>query len=134
MTNGGRATQYVADAAPPQAYVLRHLRVARDFRSMETMDVFRPLHEILVATLSETRKKSEFQMIVGVNQSRKNQVPFEVKAGFRRRRGVSAGDTADCFNTCIADVNLSASRVGGPECESRAPDSLGDSTLSLSRR
>ena len=81
MANRRHPAQQVLQPAPQQARGLGHAPVLLDGRFFGPVDVPRPGLRIRVGATPQAGIKTEFQVIVGVNQARQDQVSGEVQQG-----------------------------------------------------
>ena len=59
--------------------------MAGDETSLSAMDLLCPLHGVLVGAGAEVGEEAKFKMIVGVDESGKQQVSLQVEGQMRRR-------------------------------------------------
>ncbi len=78
MRNGGDTAQQVFQSAPSQAHRLGDRQVLLHRRTIRMVNVFSPGRHVGVWTPAKARKQIEFQMVVAIDQSGKNQMAIEI--------------------------------------------------------
>src|SRR5580704_17369581 len=79
--------EQVADTSPPQTQGPGYLAMPLNQGGMVLMDVPCPFSGVPVGPVTQVRKQAEFQMIMCVNQSRKQKEPGQIKGAFRKQTG-----------------------------------------------
>ena len=67
MAYGRNAAEKIANSAPPEASIFRDGSMLADRGRFGMMNVVCPFDEIAVPALAESRKQSEFQVIVRIH-------------------------------------------------------------------
>ena len=75
MAYRGYTTEEVADRSPPQTNRSGYLAMQCNQRRMVGVNIVGPLFCILIRAIPDIGEETEFQMIVGVDQTRKQQKP-----------------------------------------------------------
>src|ERR1700679_776445 len=135
MANGGDSAKQVANRAPPEADRPGYFAVLCDERRPGGVDIVGPLGRVLIGSIPDVRKETEFQMIVGIDQSGQQKITREVNTAFRLviDSTIDPGSVSDRMNVFAHNRNRSrcgcirSKRAAG----SRKTDCSGDALNGL---